>query len=478
MPTTLRSLIASAALVWLGAAGAQSAAPFRVEETSIADIHQAIRSGATTCAEVVQAYVERARAYNGVCTTLVTPTGAAAPRVRGTVRAGAPLRFPTQTIAITDLFPDFASYKGPTPDFGRMEPTASDPTVQQQFGMVVGTPGSRQVNALETLNLRGERSVTCKGAFDAHPSTGPLPSGAPAECEEFRKQPDALEYAAELDEMYGRNPDLTAMPLYCAVVSFKAVYDAKDMRSTGGGDVNYATDFAPSDSTLVARLREAGAIIYAKAHNAEYNGGSGNPGGDAKVERPMLGATGARETWGGPTCNPYDTTRETGGSSGGSGASVGANLVACSICESTGGSCRNPGTHNGVVTFVPTKGMISYGGGIGADPVPRPARHSMPHGCRHGQSARCVSRPEHGLLRRSGHLYRATSLVRVGCAVRQRTQRACGGAAARRHAHRRRARAHGQERSRRTTRSSIRSSASSRFCNRSAPSSSSRRARG
>lgn len=364
----LRSLVASAPAIWLGAAGAQSTAPFRVEETSIADVHQAIRAGTTTCAEVVQAYVERARAYNGVCTTLVTPTGAAAPRVRGAVRAGAALRFPTQTVAITDLFPDFASYKGKAPDFGRMEPTASDPAVQQQFGMVVGMPGSRQVNALETLNLRGERSVTCKGAFDAHPSTGPLPAGAPAECEQFRRQPDALEYAATLDEMYGRNPDLTAMPLYCSVVSFKAVYDTKDMRSTGGGDVNYATDFAPADSTLVARLREAGAIIYAKAHNAEYNGGSGNPGGDAEVERPMLGATSARETWGGPTCNPYDTTRETGGSSGGSGASVAANLVTCSICESTGGSCRNPGTHNGVVTFVPTKGMISYGGGIGADP--------------------------------------------------------------------------------------------------------------
>src|SRR5262245_4882869 len=110
--TTLRSLIVSTA-VCLAAAGtqAQQPAPFRVEETSIADVQQAIRSGATTCAEVVQAYVERARAYNGICTTLVTPTGAAAPRTRGAVRAGAPLRFPTQTVAITDLFPDFASYK-------------------------------------------------------------------------------------------------------------------------------------------------------------------------------------------------------------------------------------------------------------------------------------------------------------------------------------------------------------------------------
>ena len=132
--------------------------------------------------------------------------------------------------------------------------------------------------------------------------------------------------------------------------------------------MNYATDFAPQDSTLVARLRDQGAIIYAKAHNAEYNGGSGDPGGDAKVVHPMLATGGARETWGGVTCNPYDTARQTGGSSGGSGASVAANLAQCSICESTGGSCRSPGTHNGVVTFVPTKGMISYGGGIGADP--------------------------------------------------------------------------------------------------------------
>ena len=140
------------------------------------------------------------------------------------------------------------------------------------------------------------------------------------------------------------------------------------MYSTGGGDVNYATDFAPDDATLVARLREAGAIIYAKAHNAEYNAGSGDPGGDAKVERPSVVQGGARESWGGMTCNPYDTTRDTGGSSGGSGASVAANLVVCSICESTGGSCRVPGTMNGVVTFTPTKGMISYAGSIGANP--------------------------------------------------------------------------------------------------------------
>ncbi len=367
MRATVHACVFSAAALWAGETIAQQ--PFTLEEASIESIHNAIKSGQTTCSEVVQSYVARARAYNGTCSALVTPDGAPIPAARGAVRAGAPITFPTKTIAISEILPDFEKYKGDAPDWGRMESTASDPSVMQQYGMVAGIPNAGQVNALETLNIRGERSVTCKGAFDAHPSTGPLPAGAPAACEEFRKLPDALETAAALDAKYGKNPDFEAMPLYCTAMSFKAVYDAKDMRSTGGGDVNYATDFAPQDSTLVARLRDQGAIIYAKAHNAEYNGGSGDPGGDAKVVHPMLATGGARETWGGVTCNPYDTTRQTGGSSGGSGAAVAANLAQCSICESTGGSCRNPGTHNGVVTFVPTKGMISYGGGIGADPL-------------------------------------------------------------------------------------------------------------
>src|SRR5690606_9978119 len=101
---------------------------------------------------------------------------------------------------------------------------------------------------------------------------------------------------------------------------------------------------------------------------SEYNGGSGDPTGTTTVERPMIGAGGSRETWGGATCNPYDTTRETGGSSGGSGVSVAANLVVCSICETTGGSCRNPANLNGVVNVVATKGIISFGGTIGANP--------------------------------------------------------------------------------------------------------------
>jgi len=360
----IQSFILSAAAL---CAFATQAEPFHLQEATIDSIQNGIRSGETTCKQVVEGYIARARAYNGVCSKLVTADGAKVASVPGTVRAGAALKFPTDTLAITKLVPDFDKYKGMKPDFGRMEPTMSDPTVQQQFGMVVGIPNAGQINALEALNIRGERSQTCKGKFDAPPGT-PLPAGAPAECEKFRQQPDALEYAAALDKKYGKNPDTKTMPLYCTPMSFKAVYDTADIRSTGGGDVKYAMDAAPKDSTLVSRLRAAGAIIYAHAHNSEYNGGSGDPGGDAKVERPYIGAGGSRESWGGMTCNPYDTERVTAGSSGGSGASVAANLVVCSICETTGGSCRGPANYHNTALVVPTKGMISFEGTIGATP--------------------------------------------------------------------------------------------------------------
>jgi Asp-tRNA(Asn)/Glu-tRNA(Gln) amidotransferase A subunit family amidase len=339
---------------------------FHVEESSIESSQRAIQRGETTCREVIAGYIERARAYNGVCTALVTSDGAPIAAAQGPVRAGAPIVYPTQTVAVDTLLPDYASYTGKPIELGHMEASQSDPNVKLQFGMLVAIPGSHQVNALSTLNIRGERSVTCKGAFDAHPSTGPLPAGAPEVCEEFRRQPDALERASELDAKYGSNPDLAAMPMYCAAFSFKDVFDTRDMRSTGGADVSYAMDAAPEDSTIVAELREKGAIIYAKANLSEYNGGGGNPGG-AEAKTRMQGA-GDRSTWGGMACNAYDQTYETGGSSAGSAASVGANLATCSICEETGGSCRQPAWRNGVVGLVTTKGLLPYGGSIGAEP--------------------------------------------------------------------------------------------------------------
>jgi Asp-tRNA(Asn)/Glu-tRNA(Gln) amidotransferase A subunit family amidase len=338
---------------------------FEVEESTIAGLHRAIQSGETTCLAVVQDYVARAKAYNGICTALVTEDGADVQPGLGTVRAGAPLRFPQHTVPVASILPDFAQYKGKPIEFGRTQVTASDPEVQQQYGMVTGIRDIAQVNALSTLNLRGERSVSCAAECDAR--DGELPAHCPSACEAFRHQPDALETAAALDAKYGRQPDLNKLPMYCVVMSFKDVFDTADMRTTGGADVHYATDFAPQDSTIVAELRAKGAIIYAKANLSEYNGGSGNPGGEAEAAHKTFGV-GARSSWPGTACNPYDSARETGGSSSGSAVSVGANLAACSICEETGGSCRQPAWRSSVVGLVTTKGLMGYGGAIGADP--------------------------------------------------------------------------------------------------------------
>ena len=343
--------------------------PFRVEEATIAELHQAIRDGRTTCVEVVKQYIERVRAYNGVASMLVTEDGERVADSRGTVRGGAPLRFPTQTLKADALLPDRDKYQGPPLEFGRMEATASDPSMQQQFGMIVGMPNAGQVNALGTLNIRGERSVTCRGDYDRPPSEGPLPPDAPAVCELFRQQPDALEQAAELDAKYGRNPDLEKMPMYGVVFSFKDPFDTKDMRTTGGGDARYDIDFPARDHVLVDQLRKKGAIIFAKAVCTEYNGRAGDPGGHQpdKVLPSVLGYQ--RSTWAGNPSNPYDTTRAASlGSSSGSGVSVSANLVMASLGEETRASTRGPANHNAVALILPHKAMLGFdGGAIGAD---------------------------------------------------------------------------------------------------------------
>jgi Asp-tRNA(Asn)/Glu-tRNA(Gln) amidotransferase A subunit family amidase len=355
----------SAACGGNAAPGRQAPQPFSVEETTIAGIHAAIQSGQTTCRAVVQAYLDRARAYNGVCTSLVTADGADLPAAAGSIRAGAPLRFPTRTVKASTVFPDLESYRGTPLDYGRMQPAVSDPSVSVQTGMRVGIAEAGQLNALETLNLRGERSVTCKGPFDAHPSTGPLPPGAPPGCEAFRQQPDALERASELDAGYGRTPDLAALPMYCVVTAVKDPFDTKDMRTTANSDVAFAMDVPPFDATVVARLRAKGAIIYAKSVAHEFNAGPGDPGGPAERRTNMVAGGQAISAWSGQACNPYDTTRVPRGSSSGSGVAIGANLATIGICEQTGMSCQGPASRNGIATLLTTKGLLPDNGGIG-----------------------------------------------------------------------------------------------------------------
>ncbi|HEY0465544.1 MAG TPA: amidase family protein, partial [Polyangiaceae bacterium] len=331
------------ALATLGCSGSDGpdtpSGAFHLEEATIGDIHAAIAHKHLTCTQLVQAYIARSAAYNGPCTRLVTEDGAPVEQATGYTRAGALFSFPTDTVAVNEMLPDLDKYEGLPLDLGRMESSVSNPDVSQQMGVITGIPHAGQVNALETLNIRGERSVTCRGDFDKAPSAGALPDDAPAECEAFRQQPDALERAAALDAKYGNAPDLDAMPMYCVAFSIKDWYDAKDMRSAGGNDVAFAMDAPPTDSTLVARLRDKGAIILGKSIASQVTNSSDS--GPKSPEKLFFPSTdNARATWGGATCTPYNTQRSPGFSSVGAGASVAANLVTCGICETTGGSCR------------------------------------------------------------------------------------------------------------------------------------------
>ena len=343
---------------------------FEVVEASISDFHKALKEGRTTVTKVVNAYLDRVKAYNGVSSMLVTENGEEVAEAPGVMRGGVPLKFPQKTKKVTEVLPDIEKYKGPPLEFGRMEKTASKPDVYQQFGMIAGIPKAGQVNALSTLNIRGERSVTCWGEYDKHPDEGPLPQGAPPACEIFRHFPDALERAAELDKEYGSNPDLESMPMFGVTFSFKDPFDTKDMRSTGGADASYDMDFPAKDHVLVDQLRKKGAIIFAKAVNTEYNGRAGDPGGKNTPDKILPSTLGyQRATWGGNPSNPYDTTRSASlGSSSGSALSVSTNLVMASLGEETRASCRGPSNHNAISLILPHKAMIGFdGGAIGAD---------------------------------------------------------------------------------------------------------------
>jgi len=208
------------------------------------------------------------------------------------------------------------------------------------LGPITTIPHARQINALVTLNLRP--ATRSRFGFDDRKARSRTDSA-----DNLPAMPDALETAAAQDAQLARTGRL-AGPLHGVVMAIKDQYDTFDMRTTAGGDVDYANDRPPDDATFVKRLRDAGAIILAKANMAEY------------------AVDGARSSYGGTFCNPYDTEREPGMSSAGSASSVAANLVTCAIGEETVVSIRWPASVNSLVGIAPTVELVSHDGMIGA----------------------------------------------------------------------------------------------------------------
>jgi amidase len=211
----------------------------------------------------------------------------------------------------------------------------TDPATGLQLGDITPIPNAGQLNAFITLNLKEDKRITLgfpeklKRTHTGH---------------DDGKHPDALDRARELDRYFARTGKFVG-PLHGIPIAIKDNYDTFDMRTTAAAAAEYTDDRPRDDATMVAKLRAAGAILLGKTNMDEYA-----PAGIA------------RSAFGGQTCNPYDTTRIPGGSSGGSAAAVAANLAMCALGTDTSGSVRFPSSCCCLVGLVATQGLVSRDG--------------------------------------------------------------------------------------------------------------------
>lgn len=130
-------------------------------------------------------------------------------------------------------------------------------------------------------------------------------------------------------------------PLHGVPVGYKDIYHVRDLPTTAASKV--MADYVPNeDSTVAAKLQQAGAVCLGKLNTWEF-------------------ASGGMEVFG-ETRNPWNTMMVTGGSSSGSATALAAHLIPLATGTDTGGSVRSPASFCGVVGFKPTYGRVSRAG--------------------------------------------------------------------------------------------------------------------
>ncbi len=160
--------------------------------------------------------------------------------------------------------------------------------------------------------------------------------------------PDALQIADELD--LERRTSGPRSPLHGIPILLKANIDTSDRMITSAGSLALAQHRPPDDAFLVARLREAGAVILGKTNLSEWAN-----------FRSSYSSSGW-SSLGGQTRNPYDTARSPCGSSSGSAVAVAAGMAVLAVGTETDGSIICPAGINGIVGIKPTLGLVSRDG--------------------------------------------------------------------------------------------------------------------
>jgi amidase len=144
--------------------------------------------------------------------------------------------------------------------------------------------------------------------------------------------------AAEADAATARGDSWG--PLHGLPVSVKDALDTAGVRTTGGSK-DYADRIPVRDAPVVARIKDAGAVVFAKTNLPLWSG-------DIQTWNELFGAT----------ANPWDLDRAPGGSSGGSAVAMACGLSALELGTDIGGSVRNPAHFTGVYAHKPTYGIV------------------------------------------------------------------------------------------------------------------------